>query len=459
MRKKPRGRKYRNLFLRGNVIWIEQVEGGERYRRSAKTDDWDRAGAVRDEWERKRHGLPTNTDEEVTFGDFAARYLSEATMSLAGTTRHDREVQLRGGGPILPFFGSLKLSQISVSTLRSWWAAEIAGKRRSVKTGRNLLGAISRVLRYARSLEIIGSDDPVKIFAEGLTQDAQTKKGRAAKESKARPIEDPAALDRLVAAAHEERTEAEVCVLLCLDAALRTGEAWALRWGDVTWGADGGTRRLFVQRSRARGGTEDEPTKSGRARRVALSMRLRDALARLYAEKWEPGMSARVLDSINYYTYREGAWRRIRERADLGPVRLKDLRDTFASQLLTAGISIQYIKGQLGHESVSVTERHYAKWIGEDEYREPMRLREAEVPADMLARLPAGVPTVVPTVESESEADQVVGWRPQRDSNPCRLDPLRLQFRALTAFEQHGFRARVGPGDPPSSFIRGACLC
>jgi integrase len=41
-------------------------------------------------------------------------------------------------------------------------------------------------------------------------------------------------------------------------------------------------------------------------------------------------------------------------------VRLKDLRDTYASHLLTRGIPIQFVSRQLGHGGVSVTEQHYA---------------------------------------------------------------------------------------------------
>ena len=70
------------------------------------------------------------------------------------------------------------------------------------------------------------------------------------------------------------------------------------------------------------------------------------------------------------------------------PRRLKDLRDTFARQLLTAGIPIGYIARQLGQRDVTTTAMHYAKWCESDGiYREPMRLRKGEVPADLLARL------------------------------------------------------------------------
>jgi hypothetical protein len=67
---------------------------------------------------------------------------------------------------------------------------------------------------------------------------------------------------------------------------------------------------------------------------------------------------------------------------------MKDLRDTFASQLLTSGVSLGYVSRQLGHADVAVTAKHYARWAGGDLYREPMVLEHGEVPADLLARLP-----------------------------------------------------------------------
>ena len=39
---------------------------------------------------------------------------------------------------------------------------------------------------------------------------------------------------------------------------------------------------------------------------------------------------------------------------------MKDLRDTFASQLLTAGVQLGYVSAQLGHADVGVTT--YARW-------------------------------------------------------------------------------------------------
>ena len=42
---------------------------------------------------------------------------------------------------------------------------------------------------------------------------------------------------------------------------------------------------------------------------------------------------------------------------------MKDLRDTFASQLLTCGVQLGYVSRQLGHSKPTVTADHYAKWL------------------------------------------------------------------------------------------------
>ncbi len=63
----------------------------------------------------------------------------------------------------------------------------------------------------------------------------------------------------------------------------------------------------------------------------------------------------------------------------------KDFRDTFATLLLTNGIPLKWISNQLGHGSVAVTERHYARWMDEDEYRNPWQVSKGQVPMDLFA--------------------------------------------------------------------------
>ena len=99
-----------------------------------------------------------------------------------------------------------------------------------------------------------------------------------------------------------------------------------------------------------------------------LSRRLRRTLQELYQDRWQPDPQEHVLPGLDPANFRHREWRRIVKRADLPSVRMKDLRDTFASQLLACGVQLGYVSAQLGHADVGVTARHYARWIEADEY-------------------------------------------------------------------------------------------
>ncbi|MDH5567646.1 MAG: site-specific integrase, partial [Myxococcales bacterium] len=222
----------------------------------------------------------------------------------------------------------------------------------------------------------------------------RSKKGREEESAKVRPIRNPADVSRLVETAAEHGTETRALVLALLDAGLRLGEALALRWCSIAWGSDEDDprRHLAIDRTCSRGGELDSP-KSGRARKVQLSRRLRAALGDLYLARFQRDprayeAEALIFAGIDHRRFREGIWARIIREADLPGVVPKDLRDTFGSWLVSMGIPLQYVSRQLGHSTTVVTEKHYARWIPEDDlYMEPERLRPGETPADLLARL------------------------------------------------------------------------
>ena len=134
-------------------------------------------------------------------------------------------------------------------------------------------------------------------------------------------------------------------------------------------------------------------------------MRLRVALLEHYRAALAPGATIHVLPGVDPAHFRNRGWRRILKRADIGHRKLKDLRDTFASQLLSAGVQLGYVSQQLGHADVAVTARHYARWVGGDQYREPMRLEPGEVPADLLSRLSESQRTPKTWRLSDEESD------------------------------------------------------
>jgi integrase len=300
------------------------------------------------------------------------------------------------------YFGHLPVDEIRKPLLLEWWHAEVEGKGRSAKTGRNYLDALSGVLALAVDAELLEAN-PVDGFRAVLRRRNRTQQGRAQSDPTASicPIEDPAELDALVEQSRQVGGAAHIVDLLCLDAGLRLGEATALRWEDCSFGRDASdtTRSLRIRASRSRGVYLGK-TKSGRERTVGMSRRLRSALLAFQLEQGRPEDGP--VAPVDHGNYRNRHFRKLCKVAGIGmalkangtarPRTPKDLRDTFASQLLTAGVQLGYVSRQLGHADVSVTARHYAKWAGGDAYRSPLEVGRDEVPADLLARLAAGSP-------------------------------------------------------------------
>jgi hypothetical protein len=72
-------------------------------------------------------------------------------------------------------------------------------------------------------------------------------------------------------------------------------------------------------------------------------------------------------------------------------------------------VNVGYVSTQLGHADIGVTVRHYAKWCGRSEYRDPMHLEAGEVPADLLAR-PENSHQTPTTVVGDNRRTSVTEW-------------------------------------------------
>ncbi len=301
MTRKPPGRRYRNLVAYNGSIWYERVVGGKRDRFDLETTSWKEAAEARDYYEqrkgiaRQRSYIPRR--EVPTLAEFVPRYLEEATEHLAPSTRRDRVIYLKADAPLLSRLGHLPLDRITPEVLDAWWIEEIVkgprnartGERkpRTMQTGIHYMNVLSVILKHAMKPRFGYVDaNPV----EGLRQQVRENRGKKRREGpKANPVESLEELARLVEAAEAEGPTAYAYLLAHLDAGLRTGEALGLRWADVGWAKAPAFRgrHLHVRRNRPRGGEEDTP-KSGRARKVALSLRLRGVLWSLYRERFKP---------------------------------------------------------------------------------------------------------------------------------------------------------------------------
>ncbi len=165
--------------------------------------------------------------------------------------------------------------------------------------------------------------------------------------------------DALIAAARDEQEHA--LFVFALHTGARAGEQLAIEWGDV----DFKNRKIIFRRSSTLGVVG--PTKSGRERKLPMTDTVKNALeairhsrgANVFCDgKGEP----LTIWKLHYRLLTASA------RADVRKVRWHDLRHSFASQLVVAGVSIRQVQDWLGHASITMTMRysHLAPGSGTD---------------------------------------------------------------------------------------------
>ena len=173
--------------------------------------------------------------------------------------------------------------------------------------------------------------------------------------------------EHLVAVAAESFPEWHPWVMTGLRTGLRAGELLGLQWPDVDW------RGRFVQITRSIVRGKVTTPKNHQRRRVDLSPQLRAELRRWRRQQhatWlERGRSrpAWVFPSSTGTSLDESkarkAFNQILDKAELHRRGPHQMRHTFASLLLQAGVPITYVSQQLGHRDASITLRVYAHWL------------------------------------------------------------------------------------------------
>lgn len=155
--------------------------------------------------------------------------------------------------------------------------------------------------------------------------------------------------------AGQDAQDAEA-VRLAAYTGLRRGELIALRWADI----DRAGAKITVCRALS-AGIEGAP-KSGSYRDVPLSDQAAAALDRL-SHRAEFTTADDLVLCNPYGRHLDPAalgrrYNRARDAAGLRPLRWHDLRHTFGSLLVAAGIDTVSVKAAMGHERITTTERY-----------------------------------------------------------------------------------------------------
>jgi len=154
---------------------------------------------------------------------------------------------------------------------------------------------------------------------------------------------------KLVAVTRDD--EERALLTFSLDTGARAGEQLALEWGDIDWH----NNLVVFRRSSTRG--EVGPTKSGRERKVPMTERLGEALRRMKHLRGKLVFCRADGKPFTLWQLHERLWSACR-RAGLREIRWHDLRHTFASQLVSAGVPLRQVQDWLGHSTITMTMRY-----------------------------------------------------------------------------------------------------
>jgi integrase len=193
----------------------------------------------------------------------------------------------------------------------------------------------------------------------------------------------------LLGAARDDRDR--LLLWFALATGARAGEQLALKWSDIAWTEPAASVRF--RRSCRKGVTG--PTKSKHHRSVPLPPELADAL--LEARN-DAGARELVFVDRQNRQLRLGqlhsALERTLKRAQLRKVRWHDLRHSFASHLVMAGVALMVVQQRLGHTTIAMTMRY--SHLDPDHMRHFVSLEPA-VREPQRSRKTAPVETVAPT--------------------------------------------------------------
>ncbi|MDP4014945.1 MAG: tyrosine-type recombinase/integrase [Candidatus Nanopelagicales bacterium] len=304
----------------------------------------------------------------LTVGEWADRWLARAEDRLRPSTLASYEKNLRVH--VKPHIGEVRLQSLSAAHLDDMYARlRVDGKH--VK-GHQPSPLSARTVRYVHVITKALLSDAVRYGilsrnpADGATPPSAKSTSAATGTLTTWAATDVA--DFLEGA--QAHRYGPLFAFLALSGA-RRGEALGLRWTDV----DIGRRRASITSSvgRVSGKIIEGGTKTGAGRRpIALDSSILDALAEQRARQHRDRdlVGAGYRDQGLVFAAPEGSYvnpehvsrvfKSEVQRLGLPPIRLHDLRHTWATLALQSGVHPRVVQERLGHSNVTITLQVYS---------------------------------------------------------------------------------------------------
>jgi integrase len=302
-----------SLFKRGNVWWSYVYSEGVRHQYSTGTSNRRQAETIeaklKEEVNNQRFQI-VKADPAMTFGELAARFIA------SGSVRPHHLYHLKF---LLPFFADTAVLRFTKSLADEF--------RRQRHDGTSIKDAtVNRDLSVLRHILYWALD-------EQLLQVNPLARMRMVRERRTRRQVLSVGEEQLLLGSAKDHLR--TMVTFALDTGMRRGEITSQRWEDI----DFSRRLLFVTHSK---------TPEGEAREIPLTGRL----SRLLIESRQPegliiGFRGRPVRII------KRTWKTALKNAGIRHVRFHDLRHTFNTRLMEAGVLQEIRMALMGHSAGS----------------------------------------------------------------------------------------------------------
>jgi integrase len=319
------------------------------------------AAAAEDARSKIRTGSYTSRTDE-TLSDYLGAWLDRRT-DIEPTTRSNYEVTIRAY--IAPKIGDLKLAHVTADVLDDLYARLLKsggrnGRPLARKTVRNVHLVLHKALDAAVRKQKLALNP-----ADAVSAIPKPEKRQARERRMRQTIWSPAEMRTFLEAARSDRYAA--AWVLLATTGLRRGELLGLPWSSVD--LDAGTIR--IEQSLVLVGREltiSSVKSDGSAAELAIDAATVAALRQHRAQQLEEQMAERqvydgstglvFLDEVGAMISPDAFLRRFKRKsreAGLREVRLHDVRHSYASALLSAGLPMKVISERLRHSGLSIT--------------------------------------------------------------------------------------------------------
>lgn len=348
-----------------------RTSGRHTYRLQVRRGRWLTIGAVDDfspaqaraEAERLRGDLARGKDPDVERRMLRASTLKQYLANEYGpwvlANRRTGAETLRRLRQAFAEFLPLSMGDVTQARAERWRTARLAAETSAATVNRDL-AALRAALSHAVETDLLASHPLARLKPARVDSRAIVRCLSADEEKRLRAaLEERDTRRRQARAAanlwRRERSYDELpsygiytdhltpLTLLALNTGCRRGELFGLTWADVGAGV------LTIHGTRA---------KSGQTRHVPLNREVRDVI-----DAWRPAgakPSAHLFpngDKAGLTTIKS-AWAPLLKRAEIAHFRFHDLRHTFASKLVMAGVDLNTVRELLGHADLKMTLRY-----------------------------------------------------------------------------------------------------